>query len=214
MASVPDVAASSEPTPQSPSVSDPRQSRHCSCRTHEDSHRCLVPAPPGWKNETGCSSPPRSALDGRRMGVVLARAMPPPGLPVLRPSPSSACRRHSPGGTGRCSRRSLPNPCQPSPYDRRVGFRITRLKACPAFTRVTARRVAESPSRPVSSECFSPCRYLHRPLRLRPAGATVAGRDSHPPGDGALHGALQLTGDRAYLAIGIMHLVSMLGFHA
>ena len=33
-----------------------------------------------------------------------------------------------------------------------------------------------------SSECFSPIRCLLAPLRLLPAGATVAGRDSHPLG--------------------------------
>ena len=37
----------------------------------------------------------------------------------------------------------------------------------------------------MSSECFSRCRCLHRPLRLLPAGATVAGRDSHPLKNGA-----------------------------
>ena len=41
------------------------------------------------------------------------------------------------------------------------------------------------PWRPVSSECFKQCRYLHHPLRLLPAGATVAGRDSHPPREDA-----------------------------
>ena len=41
------------------------------------------------------------------------------------------------------------------------------------------------PWRPVPSECFRPCRCLHHPLRLLPAGATVAGRDSHPLGSGA-----------------------------
>ena len=41
----------------------------------------------------------------------------------------------------------------------------------------------------ISSECFSRCRCLHRPLRLLPAGATVAGRDSHPLRNGAFHGA-------------------------
>ena len=41
------------------------------------------------------------------------------------------------------------------------------------------------PRRPVCSECFRPCRYPHHPLRLLPAGATVAGRDSHPLRDGA-----------------------------
>ena len=34
-------------------------------------------------------------------------------------------------------------------------------------------------------ECFSRSRYLLQPLRLLPAGATLAGRDSHPQGDGA-----------------------------
>ncbi len=42
------------------------------------------------------------------------------------------------------------------------------------------------PTRPVTSECFSRSRYLLQPPRLLPAGATVAGRDSHPPGNGAL----------------------------
>ena len=39
------------------------------------------------------------------------------------------------------------------------------------------------------SECFGLRRYLHNPLRLLPAGAKVAGRDSHPLGKGAFHGA-------------------------
>ena len=29
-------------------------------------------------------------------------------------------------------------------------------------------------------KCFSPCRYLHKPLWPLPTGATVVGRDSHP----------------------------------
>ena len=45
-----------------------------------------------------------------------------------------ACRRHYPGGTGRCSRRSLPGRWQPSPRYGRVGFRIARFEACSAFT--------------------------------------------------------------------------------
>ena len=46
--------------------------------------------------------------------------------------------------------------------------------------------LAESPSGdPSSSECFSAIRYLPAPLRLLPAGATVAGRDSHPLGHSA-----------------------------
>ncbi len=60
------------------------------------------------------------------------------------------------------------------------------FEACSAFTRVAARMVAKPPQgRPVASKCFRPCRHLHDPLRLLPAGATVAGRDSHPLRDGA-----------------------------
>ena len=41
----------------------------------------------------------------------------------------------------------------------------------------------------MTSECFSSIRYLLAPLRLLPAGATVAGRDSHPLRHSAFHGA-------------------------
>ena len=52
--------------------------------------------------------------------------------------------------------------------------------------RVAACVLAESPTGdPSSSECFSAIRYLPAPLRLLPAGATVAGRDSHPLGHSA-----------------------------
>ena len=56
-----------------------------------------------------------------------------------------ACRSQYPGETDRCARRSLPDRCQPSPFYRRVGFRITRFEACSAFTRVAARMLAEPP---------------------------------------------------------------------
>ena len=57
---------------------------------------------------------------------------------------------------------------------------MTRFEACSTFTRVAARVVAEMPTHLVTSKCFNRCCYLHRSLRLLPAGATVAGRDSHP----------------------------------
>ena len=41
------------------------------------------------------------------------------------------------------------------------------------------------PGQPVTPKCFSRSRYLLQPLRLLPAGATVAGRGSHPLRDGA-----------------------------
>ena len=64
---------------------------------------------------------------------------------VATVSPLHACRRHYPGGAGRCPRRSLPGRWQPSPRFCRVGFRIVRFEACSAFTRVAARMVTEPP---------------------------------------------------------------------
>ena len=58
-------------------------------------------------------------------------------------------------------------------------------EACSAFTHVAARMVAEPPRAVLLSERFGLCRYLHNPLRLLPAGAKVAERDSHPLGNGA-----------------------------
>ena len=66
--------------------------------------------------------------------------------------------------------------------------RITaRSASALPFSRPAQRSLALRPAcslnrpwRPFSSECFRRCRYLLRPLRLLPAGATVAGRDSHP----------------------------------
>ena len=75
---------------------------------------------------------------------------------------------------------------RPSPYFRRVGFRINCFEACSAFTRVPACMVAEPPKAALLPECFSPCRYLHEPPRLLPTGATVVGWDSHPPERSAL----------------------------
>ena len=56
-----------------------------------------------------------------------------------------ACRHQYPGGTGRCSRRSLPDRWQPSPCGGRVGFRIAGFEAFSAFARVAARVLAEPP---------------------------------------------------------------------
>ena len=78
-----------------------------------------------------------------------------------------ACRRHYPGGTGRCARRSLPRRWQPSPRRRRVGFRITSFEACSAFTRVAARMVAEPPMATRSIEVL-------QTMSLPPSSAPIA----------------------------------------
>ncbi len=116
------------------------------------------------------------------------------GLPVLRPFPSSM-------------RAAATTPAEP------VGAYVARFPTSISLPRfhggsASALRVSgparrslvlrpawslSRPWRPVASECFRRCRYLHHPLRLLPAGATVAGRDSHPLKNGALHGAREMT---------------------
>ena len=112
------------------------------------------------------------------------------GLPVLRPFPSSmraaaitpaepvgACVARFPTGA------SLPRFCGGSASALHVSRPARRsLVLRPAWS-------LNRPWRPVTSECFRRCRYLHHPLRLLPAGVTVAGRDSHPLKNGAFHGA-------------------------
>jgi hypothetical protein len=61
---------------------------------------------------------------------------------------------------------------------------ITHFEACSTFTRVTACMIAKSleePSTPKASTASLPPPLL----RLLPAGATVAGRGSHPLEDSA-----------------------------
>ena len=90
--------------------------------------------------------------------------------PVPRRKPAGALVARFPAGR------------RPSPVYRRVGFRSNCFEACSAFTRVPACMVAEPPKAARLPECFSPCRHLHEPPWPLPAGATVAGWDSHPPG--------------------------------
>ena len=92
------------------------------------------------------SPPPRPARPAPRGGPVRAchaadGASRVASIPLLH-----ACRRHYPGGTGRCPRRSLPGRWQPSPNRRRVGFRVSCFEACAAFTRVAACMLAEPPT--------------------------------------------------------------------
>ena len=112
------------------------------------------------------------------------RAATPQGFPCCAVILFHACHRHYPGGIGGCMFRSLPHRCQPSPLFRRVGFRVNHFGACSTFTRVTACMIAKSlegPSTPKASTISLPPSLL----RLLPAGATVAGWDSHPLNDSA-----------------------------
>ena len=137
-------------------------------RTEAPSLRRRYPASPVLR----ASPPPCAARPdprGLSVGVCYAtgRASRVASIPLLH-----TCRRHYPGGTGRCSRRSLPDRWQPSPYSGRVGFRITRFEACAAFTRVAARVVAEPPHRQRAVATT-----VHRARRRSPLRGTLGRRD-------------------------------------
>ena len=139
----------------------------------------LPPALPGFRGIAGLSAtlPARPAP----RGVPVGACPPPTGLPVLPPSLSSM-------------RAAVITPAEPT------GARVARFPAGGSLPRYSggsasalpvsrpARRSLvlrptwslSRPGRPVAPECFSRSRYLLQPLRLLPAGATLAGRDSHP----------------------------------
>ena len=99
---------------------------------------------PGFSNTMGLSAIPAAQAGPRGFPVDACHATGGASR-VATLSLLSTCHRHYPGGTGRCLRRSLPGRCQPSPYLRRVGFRIARFEACAAFAQATACGLAESP---------------------------------------------------------------------
>ena len=108
------------------------------------------------------------------------------GLPVLRPSPSSmrAAANTPAEPVGACVARFPTGGSLPCLNGRSA----SALSVSGPARRSLVLRPAWSlnrPWRPVTSECFRRCRYLHHPLRLLPAGTTVAGRDSHPLRNGA-----------------------------
>ena len=141
------------------------------------------PELPGFRGTTSPSAtlPARPAPRGVPVGACHAtdRASRVATAPLFH-----ACRRQYPGGAGRCPRRSLSGRCQPSPI---FDGSASALPVSRPARRSLALRPTWSlsrPRRPVAPECFSRSRYLLQPLRLLPAGATVAGRGSHPLGDG------------------------------
>ena len=123
----------------------------------------------------------------------------PPGVPVdvcrisVRASRVAtlflfhACQRHYPDGSGSVPA-SLASPSAIGlPLNTGGSASVSpSFEACSTFTRVPARMAAEPPySGPLTPECFRPYRCLHDPPWLLPTGATVVGRGSHPPEEGA-----------------------------
>ena len=102
---------------------------------------------------------------------------------VATPSIFHACRRHYPGGNRPVLSSLSSQPVGGLPLI--TGGSASASSVSRPARRSLAFRPAWSlsrPGRPFSPECFSPCRYLHEPLWPLPAGTTVAGWASHPPG--------------------------------
>jgi hypothetical protein len=77
---------------------------------------------------------------------------------------------------------------QPSPNGRRVGIRIVTFEACSGFTRVTARRIAQSP-RATFVTRLQPFRLPGRTARQLPDQSTTLWVESSSTGDSRLRGA-------------------------
>ena len=149
--------------------------------------------------------PAGPACPSRGSGCRVATA--PTGLPVLpRIPPSTRADATTPAGTSRLSRRSLPGRSAAfpflaegrlprlmfrgllgvhsrfGPHGRWASYRLSSSLGRLRRFRLRARLGCRISCEALLPECFGPCRYLHAPLWLLPAGATVAGRDSHPLG--------------------------------
>ena len=103
------------------------------------------------------------------------------GLPVLRPSPSStrAAATTPAEPVGACVARFPTGASLPRLRD---GSASALSVSGPARHSLTLRPVwsLSRPWRPVTSKFSRQRRCLRHPLRLLPAGATIAGWDSHP----------------------------------
>ena len=117
-------------------------------------------------------------------GFRLVRATPPTGLPVLLPSPSSMrAAANTPAGPAGALVAHFP---ASGSLPQRTGGSAPAFQVSRPAQRSLALRPAWSldhPRRPVTPKCFERCRYLHHPLRLLPAGATVC-RAGFAPAEG------------------------------
>ena len=149
------------------------------------------------------STPEAPFLDGHYPGSSVLLASPPPCRGPACPSRGPGCRVHDTDSASRVATLSIFHACRRHyPGGNRPvhsSFSSQPVGGLPLITggsasastvsrparRSLAFRPAWSlsrPGRPFSPECFNPCRYLHEPLWPLPAGTTVAGWGSHPPG--------------------------------
>ena len=80
---------------------------------------------------------------------------------------------------------------QPSPNGRRVGIRIVTFEACPSFTYVAARRIAQSPKATFVTR-LQPCQLPSQAARQLPDQSTILRVESSSTDDSRLRGARPL----------------------
>jgi hypothetical protein len=146
-------------------------------RTFPKSGPFPPPALPGFVGTMGLSdSPAGPACPSRASGWLT----PPPGVSrVADDLLGQTCRRLYPGGTAAGIVRSPSLRQRPSPITGRVGSHNTWFRGLDGVHfsyGLPARRAALRPFAPEASTSRLP----YSPLRLLPAGATVAGWDLHP----------------------------------
>ena len=155
----------------SPSATLPRRRAHPQSRPARGLRGTASPS---------ATLPARPAPHGVPAGV----CAPPTGLPVLLPSPSSMrATASTPAGPAGAYVAHFPTS---GSLPRLTGGSAPALLVSRPAQRSLALWPAWSlgrPRRPVCSECFRPCRYLHNPLRLLPAGATAC-RAGFAPAEG------------------------------
>ena len=139
----------------------------------------------------------------------LHRSYGPVRLPLTSPSktasrPLPSCQTGLPRLPASPFRRAVPLPRRiewvrlsiaspsvlPSPFCRRVGFRISTFGACSGFTHVTARRIAQPPKAAFVTRLRS-SRLPDRTARQLPEQSTILWAESSSTGDPRLRGALR-----------------------
>ncbi len=117
---------------------------------------------------------------------------------VATPSIFHACRRHYPGGNRPVLSSLSSQPVGGLPLISEGSASATPVSR-PAQRSLSFRPAWSlgHPRRPFSPEGFNPCRYLHEPLWPLPAGTTVAGWGSHPPGKRAFPRRTETSGSRS-----------------
>ena len=129
------------------------------------------------------SPPPLTAQPVPRGLLVESSELPP--CWVSRVAAGLRCAHvltNTPAIRTRCSLRSLPAPCQPSPCFNRVGVRIALFEACSVFTHIRTCSLADSLARAFDIGSFARRRCQRPASRLLPAERKLPGGVLSPTG--------------------------------